>query len=133
MVVIDDSSNGWRHLVLPLACADELVMSAVLAVSAFHLSERSLLEQIVDPTRLYSKAINELQKRSDLHDFDADSRHRIIMTIILLLLATMVNGSSDFPIIFRMLQSALEMIGGDTGLLETGDVIADFSADQIRR
>ncbi|EEU45353.1 uncharacterized protein NECHADRAFT_93970 [Fusarium vanettenii 77-13-4] len=109
MVVIDDRNNGWRSLVIPLACMDELVMSSVMAVSAFHLSERAESHHLVNAGMLYSKAILNLQKRQDLHQYDIHSRYRIIVSIIVLLLGMMVNGSSDFPIMFRMLQSALDM------------------------
>ncbi|KAF4984808.1 hypothetical protein FDECE_17021 [Fusarium decemcellulare] len=133
MVVIDDCNNGWRNLVLPLACADELVMSAVMAVSAFHISERDATHQIVDASMLYSKAIYELQKRQNLPQYDIQARYRIILAIIVLLLAMIVNGCSDFPIMFRMLQSALDMVGGESVLAAGSQVIANFSASQIRK
>ncbi|KAM0417417.1 hypothetical protein ACHAPT_012566 [Fusarium lateritium] len=130
MVVIDDRNNGWRSLVLPLACIDEVVMSSVMAVSAFHLSEKAVGQRFVDASTLYSKAICELQKRQDLQQYDVHARYRIIISIIVLLLAMIVNGSSDFPIMFRMLQSALDMVGGEN----TGSrVMADFSTSQIHK
>lgn len=133
MVVIDDSNNGWRSLVLPLACVDELIMSSVMAVSAFHLSERAESHHLVNAGMLYSKAIFNLQKRQDLHQYDIHARYRIIVSIIVLLLGMMVNGSPDFPIMFRMLQSALDMVGGGGVLAAGSKVIADFSASQIRK
>ncbi|KAF4978256.1 hypothetical protein FZEAL_5362 [Fusarium zealandicum] len=133
MVVIDDCNNGWRNLVLPLACADELVMSAVVAVSAFHLSERAAGQRIVDADVLYSRAICELQRRQDLQHYDVDARYHIVLAIVVMLLAMIVNGCSDFPIMFRMLQSALDMVGGENVMAAGGQVIADFSAQQIRK
>ncbi|RSL90523.1 hypothetical protein CDV31_015667 [Fusarium ambrosium] len=133
MVVIDDRNNGWRSLVLPLACMDELVMSSVMAVSAFHISERAESQQLVNSTMLYSKAIHNLQKRQNLHQYDIHARYRIIVSIIVLLLGMMVNGSSDFPIMFRMLQSALDMVNGETVSAAGSKVIAEFSASQIRK
>ncbi|UPK91315.1 hypothetical protein LCI18_002250 [Fusarium solani-melongenae] len=132
MVVIDDCNNGWRSLVLPLACADELVMSSVMAVSAFHLSERAESHHLVNAGMLYSKAIFNLQKRQDLHQYDIHARYRIIVSIIVLLLGMMVNGSSDFPIMFRMLQS-LDLVGGESVLAAGSKVIADFSVSQIHK
>ncbi|KAM5349071.1 hypothetical protein ACJ41O_008894 [Fusarium nematophilum] len=131
MVVIDDCNNGWRNLVLPLACADELVMSAVMAVSAFHLSDKAV--GVADAGMLYSTAIHELQKRQDLRKYDIPARHRIILAIIVLLLAMIVNGCSDFPIMFRMLQSALDMVGGESMLGAGSQAITEFSARQIRK
>lgn len=38
MVVLDSSSNGWRDMILPIACQEPLVQRAVSVVSAFHFS-----------------------------------------------------------------------------------------------
>ncbi|KAJ3463554.1 hypothetical protein MRS44_008340 [Fusarium solani] len=115
MVVIDDRNNGWRSLVLPLACMDELVMSSVMAVSAFHLSERAESHPLVSAGMLYSKAIFNLQKRQDLHHYDIHTRYRIIVSIIVLLLVCSRHG------------------GGENVLAAGSKVIADFSASQIRK
>ncbi|KAI0880230.1 fungal-specific transcription factor domain-containing protein [Annulohypoxylon maeteangense] len=133
MVIIDDRNNGWRHLILPLACADELVMYSVLTVAALHFSERAQGQHVADPIRLYSKTINELQKRRDLCEGDLEARYRIIVTIIVLLLSTLVDGCPDFTILFRMLQSALDVIGGEKSLAASKNAIASFSAKQIRK
>ncbi|KAF4972761.1 hypothetical protein FSARC_731 [Fusarium sarcochroum] len=133
MIAADGPHNGWRHLVLPIADRDELVMDAVLAVSLFH-SPKILLD--IPPTDRpeqdhYARAIQGLQKRSQLRDCDQFTRHSIILTILLLLTAVMVNGSSDFPILFGMLQSAIDAIGGDTELGSGG--MADFLVRQVRK
>ncbi|KAF4965662.1 hypothetical protein FSARC_6557 [Fusarium sarcochroum] len=133
MAVIDDHNNGWRNLVLPLACADELVMSAVMSVSAFHLAEKGINNKVVSASRHYSKAIRELRKRQDLQVYDVHERYRIILAIVVLLLAMIVNGSPDFPIMFRMLQSALDMVGGEDVLGFGSQMIAEFSAQQISK
>lgn len=142
MVAIDDHSNGWRQLVLPLAWINDMVLNSVTAVAAFHLSERLAtlhlpknppVPTLADPAILYSKAILELQKRRDLNSTDLEARHQIIVAIIVLLLATMVNGSSDFSIIFHMLQSAVGFVGGEEALAATGQTITDFLAIQIRK
>lgn len=142
MVAIDDHSNGWRQLVLPLAWVNEMVLNSVTAVAAFHMSERvaasyqptkRAVPALADPAILYSKAILELQKRRDLHSNDFESRHQVIVAIIVLLLATMVNGSSDFSIIFHMLQSAVGFVGGEQALAASGNELTDFLSIQIRK
>lgn len=139
MVAIDDHSNGWRQLVLPLAWMNDMVLNSVAAVAAFHLSERISVSHypakrtvpgLSDPAILYSKAILELQKRRDLHNTNQEARRQVIVAILVLLLATMVNGSSDFMIIFHMLQSAVGFVGGEETLAANGD---DFLAIQIRK
>ncbi|KAM0558013.1 hypothetical protein ACHAPJ_005180 [Fusarium lateritium] len=133
MIAADGPHNGWRHLVLPIADRDELVMDAVLAVSLFHSPE--ILLDIPSTERPkqdhYARAIQGLQERSQLRDCDQLTRHSIILTILLLLTAVMVNGSSDFPILFGMLQSAIDAIGGDTELGSGG--MADFLVRQVRK
>ncbi|KAI9045149.1 Zn(II)2Cys6 transcription factor [Aspergillus affinis] len=131
MVVMDDSYNGWRCFILPFAYADEMVMDAVSAVSAFHICEKGGRQRDHRPDRLYAKVIAGLQGRSTFRECDLQTRHSIFLAIIVLLVGVMVNGSSDFPILFYMLQSALEAVGGKNGL---GDgELTRFLMRQIRK
>ncbi|KAJ4319312.1 hypothetical protein N0V84_006396 [Fusarium piperis] len=41
MVVLDNFSNGYRDIILPLACQDEVLERAVSVVSAFHLAQKA--------------------------------------------------------------------------------------------
>ncbi|UPL01428.1 hypothetical protein LCI18_012362 [Fusarium solani-melongenae] len=41
MVVLDSLSNGYRDIILPLACQDEVLERAVSVVSAFHLAQKA--------------------------------------------------------------------------------------------
>lgn len=132
MIAIDGPHNGWRYLVLPIAETDELVMDAVLAVSSFH---RPLLFRAWcsgrnhEPASFYTRAIQGLRQRSQLQNSDRDERHAVILTILLLLTAIMVTGLTDFPVLFGMLQSAVDAIGG-VSELGFGDV-PEFLARQI--
>lgn len=132
MVVVDDKFNGWRQCVLPIASADDLLMCSVLAVSAFHLNGRHLSQNVADPNRLYAEAIRELQNRKDLATYDKQTKQLVILAIVVLLVAAMVNGCSDFPILFHMLESALQVSGGEDGLLDEGE-LAEFSRRQIHK
>lgn len=131
MVIMDDRYNGWRYMVLPFALSDQMVMNAVLAVSAFHLSHKSEGRFLVKPDKLYAQAILGLQKRSSLDEYDMLTRQSIFVAVITLLVGVMVNGCSDFPVLFHMLQSALDAVGGEGGL-GNGE-IADFLLRQIRK
>ncbi|KAF7563311.1 hypothetical protein G7046_g812 [Stylonectria norvegica] len=132
MVVFDDDHNGWRHLILPIAGADELIMSAVLSVSAFHLAGTARSIDMPDPSSLYAKAIRELQSRRDLTGCNRQTKQFVVLALVVLLVAVMVNGCSDFPIMFQMLQSALDAVGGENGLLDGGEV-AEFTLRQIHK
>ncbi|KXH28480.1 hypothetical protein CSIM01_13834 [Colletotrichum simmondsii] len=79
MVVVDDINNGWRRLILPIAWSNAMVMDAVLAVSAFHLSGRAILQPVVDPERLYALAISQLLNRKDLADRSDEPKQLVIL------------------------------------------------------
>lgn len=130
MVVIDDSHNGWRQLVLPIAHMDDIVMDAVLTASIFHISGRGA-HPFGDPTNFYARAIKKLQTRQDLTRYDVQTQRCVIMAILVLLVAVMVNGYSDFPIVFGMLQSALGAVGGEESLVDAE--VARFLLRQIHK
>ncbi|OJJ99590.1 hypothetical protein ASPACDRAFT_1856184 [Aspergillus aculeatus ATCC 16872] len=132
MVVIDDQHNGWRGTILPIAHTDELVLNSVLAVASLHLlGTVGSSPGCADPRRLYTQVIRGLQRRSDLGACDMATRKSVILTILILLLAVMVTGGSDFPILFRMLQSAIDAVGGDGGL--DGGEVSAFLLREIRK
>ncbi|KAF7561537.1 hypothetical protein G7046_g2605 [Stylonectria norvegica] len=150
MVAIDGLHNGWRNLLLPFAETDELVMNAVLSVSAFHLSQKTSSSSLsnsriesqseslpvrqlrdAEPNKFYARTILGLQQRSELSSCDVSVKHSVLMTILVLLTGTMVTGYSDFPTIFRMLDSAATVIGGEEGL---GDgELTDFIMPQVHK
>ena len=132
MVVVDDDHNGWRSLILPVAWSDDLVMDAVLAASAFHLAGRTPDTQIINPAKFYQQAICGLQLKKDLTECDRQARQSVITTIIVLLVTVMVNGYSDFPIMFNMLKAAIDAVGGESGLQDGGET-AEFALRQIRK
>ncbi|RMJ03414.1 hypothetical protein CDV36_015068 [Fusarium kuroshium] len=133
MIAVDGPHNGWRHLMLPIAETDDLVMDAILAVSLFHSSRFLQNDLNIDQIKqdYYGRAIQGLQKRSQLRECDRSNQQSILITILLLLTAVMVNGSSDFPILFSMLQSAIDVLGGEAEL-GSGD-IAEFVVRQVRK
>lgn len=131
MVVLDDSHNGWRQQILPIACADDMVLKCVLSVSSFHLSQRTQNQITGSPREHFLQAIGELQSRRCLDQYDLQTKQFVIVAIILLLAAVMVNGCSDFRILFHMLQSALDSIGGEKGL-SNGD-LANFLRREIHK
>lgn len=130
MVVIDDSHNGWRQLVLPIAHMDDIVMDAVLTASIFHISGLGA-RPFGDPTSFHVRTIKKLRMRQDLTRYDVQTQRCVIMAILVLLVAVMVNGCSDFPIVFGMLQSALGAVGGEETLVDAE--VAGFLLRQIHK
>lgn len=137
MVVVDDEHNGWRSVVLPQAHSDEIVMNAVLAASAYHMTGSlgydAVSDELVDPSKLFVRAIEGLQKRRQLTEENVETQQTIILSIIVLIVSFMVNGCTDFPIIFQMLTSALDAIGGEAALEALGGEVAGFCLREIRK
>ncbi|KAL0768647.1 hypothetical protein CaCOL14_009622 [Colletotrichum acutatum] len=145
MVVADGHHNGWRHLVLPIAHADPLVLKSVLAVALFHSSNQrraagsggkthkvthSRLHNVsVVPMQLYTTTIHDLRRLHDLEADDRLSKIRTLVVILVLLVSAMVTGSDDFPMLFRLLESALKTIGGEDYL--GGDELSAFVMRQV--
>jgi Fungal specific transcription factor domain len=117
MVVIDDHRNGWRHLVVPMAHVDELVRDAVLSTSAFHFSA-NVNDQLFNSSAMYQKAIHRLRQRQNLEAHGTTEKQAVVVALLVLLAAVMVNGSTDFHTIFRLLETALCAIGGEEALVK---------------
>lgn len=130
MAIVDDNDNGWRHLILPFAHDDELVMDAVLSASAFHFAA-NVGSTLCNPSRYYTQTIARLQQRQDLAISDQAGRHSILLALLVLLVTVIVNGYSDFPIVLKLLETALFAIGGEDRLGE-GD-LGQFLKRQIRK
>lgn len=127
---MDDSHNGWRQLILPVAHEDELVMEAVLCASAFHYSV-NFDSQLVNPNKLYMKTISHLRQRQQLDPRDPATMQTTFAALIVLLVTVIVNGYSDFPAIFNIIESALSAIGGEEQLPK--DELGIFILRQIRK
>ncbi|KAL5365319.1 hypothetical protein BJX96DRAFT_181522 [Aspergillus floccosus] len=148
MIAIDGRHNGWRYLILPMAHTDDLVMDAVLTVSAFHIWARahgkpsaddisftppgsSFDSSNADPEILYGRTIQRLKQRQDLARSNLEARQCIIVAILVLLTSVMVNGGDDFPILFNMLDAATNVLGGEDQL--SGSELGDFIMRQVRK
>ncbi|USP78610.1 hypothetical protein yc1106_05884 [Curvularia clavata] len=115
LVTIDDERNGWRSIVLPLAHKYDLIANSVQAAAAFHFSD-NVSRHLGHPRDFYNRAIDGLRQNQELSAYDARKKHVILISLLVLLVVTMVNGSSDFRSIFRLLETAWEAGGGDEEL-----------------
>ncbi|KZL72719.1 acriflavine sensitivity control protein Acr-2 [Colletotrichum tofieldiae] len=109
-----------------------MVMDAVLAVSAFHVSGTAIGQHAINPDRLYARAISQLSNRKNLVGWNSETNQLVILVIVVLLVSVMVNGLPDFPIVFQMLESAIDAVGGDEVLAEGGEM-GEFLLRQIRK
>lgn len=93
MVILDIVSNGYRDILLPLACEDELVQRAVGVVAAQHLAlYNPFYQSISDQGR--AALISRLCR-------DSTSPDRVFntstwATLIVLLVGETITGSSEF-------------------------------------
>ncbi|SCO78118.1 uncharacterized protein FRV6_02331 [Fusarium oxysporum] len=150
MVAIDGLHNDWRHLLLPLAQQDELVMDAVLTVSAFHFHINKLDNNfkknqkqysafgtntydtyVPDPYQLLGRTLQGLRQRQELICNNQTTQHSVLISLLLLMTSVLVTGGSDFPVLLRMLESALDAIGGKEGL-GTG-ILAGFIMRELHK
>ncbi|VUC30677.1 unnamed protein product [Clonostachys rosea] len=147
MVAIDGPYNGWRNLVLPMAHADELVMNAVLTSAAFHLTIQGrqnwhagagfpclpnpcVSKDQLRPEYLYNLTIKGLQRTRDSVGSDHEVQKTVLMTILILLATTMINGGEEFPALFEMMQAVTMVLGGEEQI--GGSDLGDFMIRQVR-
>ncbi|KAJ8115059.1 hypothetical protein OPT61_g3203 [Boeremia exigua] len=104
MVVLDDSTNGYRSLVLPMALEDELLRRTVGIVAAQHLSrQRPELKDAAEAGR--AAVISRLHKDSLRQSADKVFNHFTWATLIVLLVGETVTGSADYRFFVQMLLS----------------------------
>ncbi|CAH0046808.1 unnamed protein product [Clonostachys solani] len=141
MTAIDGSHNEWRHLVLSLAQADNLVMDAVVTVAFYHLElnrftqahRRTKCElsttrnDLRDPNEMYNRVILGLRSQPELNSGDVNIKISVSITILILFVGAMVTGGSDFLLLSRMLESAIEAMGGEDNLPRV------YASDFIRK
>lgn len=102
MVVLDDNSNGYRTLVLPMALEDDLLRRAVGVVAAQHLScQRPEMKDVAEAGR--AVVISRLRSDSLKQSADKVFNKFTWATLIVLLVGETVTGSPDFPFFVQML------------------------------
>lgn len=125
MVAVDGPYNSWRNLLLPFAQTNDLVMDAVLSVAVYHYNTSHfpnalefplLTTGLPDPNELQGRVICGLQQQGDLAKCDSTKKHAVLLTILVLIVGAMVTEGSDYPYLFRMLESALLIVGGEAEL-----------------
>ncbi|KAK6443923.1 hypothetical protein FP744_10000171 [Trichoderma asperellum] len=112
LVAINGASNGYRALLLPLACADDLVRSATVAASANQLRfQRPKLAPLA--SKFQSAAIEKLSVFSRAENASSSTRSAILAAIILLMITDMMNGGHQFHLLLNMAKSWIEAMKHD--------------------
>ncbi|KAF3062642.1 hypothetical protein CFAM422_010533 [Trichoderma lentiforme] len=131
LVSMDGLSNGYRTMILPLACTNDLVRSATLAASANHLRyQRPKLSPLA--SRLQSTAIEKLSVFSRDVTASGATRSAVLAAIILLLVTDMMNGGQQFYLLLNMAKSWIEAKKNDGSPTESSwPVIDQFLLNQL--
>lgn len=127
---MDDSNNGWRYLVLPIARTDDMVRAAVTAAAAFHFHS-STDTRLVDPMASYYNAIALLRKRQDLAGESVVGQQSVLLGLLVMLASTMIQGSSDFRVLFNLIETAFSAVGGEDAVAQ-GE-LGTFLVRQVRK
>lgn len=110
MVPIDGPRNGFRTILLPLACEHELVRYALLASSANHLRLKKP-ELAPAATRYQTAAIASLTGAANITQGQIHTGATTLATIVLLLVNDMVTGCHDFRLLIGMAKSWILAFG----------------------
>lgn len=125
MVVFDEVSNGYRDLLLPMACRDELLQWAISSVTAQHLALRQPHFQAAvaaDRAAIISRLRRDSIQRSPDRVFDISTWSALIV----LLVGETVTGSSQYSYLLRTLLCLVENIN----INRTTSAVAQFLLQQ---
>ena len=104
MVALDDDTNGYRSLILPMAIEDDVLRQAVSVVAAQHLScQRPELRKAAEAG--HAAIISRLRSDSLHQSADEVFNKSTWATLIVLLVGETVTGSADYGFLIQMLLS----------------------------
>lgn len=128
MVVLDGKFNGYRDILLPLACEDDLVKAAVMVASMYHLCMHQ----------------PEMRRQADAHhyaiiqrlrhdaEWSTDKSNVLSMsawaTIVILLTVETVSGGTNLPYLFKMLRC----VASAYNCAKQGSVLQSFLIEQTK-
>lgn len=102
MVVLDNISNGYRDLILPMACEDEVLRRAIGVVAAQHLGQkRPDLQNVAETGR--SAVISRLRRDALQAPPERVFNMYTWATLIVLLVGETVTGSGEYGYLLQML------------------------------
>ena len=118
MVIRDFVGNGYREILLPLACRDDVLSHAVSVISAFHLSQkmpslRTAAEQ--GQQLVLSKLRQDSLQLQPNHLFNLATW----ATILVLIVGDTITGSNNFVYLLELLSRLAEKLEDDGSLSES--------------
>lgn len=102
MVVLDNISNGYREILLPLACQDELLQQSICAVAAQHLALRQpSFRRSAESGR--AAIISRLRRDAFQEPTERLFSASTWATLIVLLVGETITASPDYAHLLQML------------------------------
>ncbi|QUC22746.1 uncharacterized protein UV8b_06987 [Ustilaginoidea virens] len=128
MVVFDFQGNGYRQILLPLACQNGLVGQAVSVVAAFHLAQKipSMHAAAERSQELILSRLRQQSLRLDPRTFCSLSTWA---TILVLLVGDTITGSSNYVYLLQLLSRLAQSAADDASL---SDATKAFVAEQTK-
>lgn len=127
MVVLNSESNGYRDLILPLACQDAVLGRAVSVAATFHLAQKNpALRQTAEAG--HHAIIEKLRRDSLLLKPGEVFNHFALATVLVLLVGETITGADNYGYLLEMLECFTKALG--VGVLPPG--LEDFFRQQIR-
>lgn len=128
MVILDSVRNGYRDIILPLACQDQVLSRAVCVTAAFHLGRKS--QNIRHMAEMgYQTIIERLQRDSMLLQPGQVFNHYTLATILVLLVGETITGVDNYVRLLDMLECFMQSPGALSSL---PPALQPFFSEQIR-
>lgn len=110
MVVLDHVANGYRDIILPLACDNDLLRQAVSVVATQHLAlSHPSYQAAADKSR--AAIISQLRHESFQATSDLVFNRGTWATIIVLLVGETITGSSEYGHLLQTLSCLSQNVG----------------------
>ncbi|KAF4980323.1 hypothetical protein FZEAL_3640 [Fusarium zealandicum] len=128
MVVLDSLNNGYRNIILPLACHDEVLGRAVSVVSAFHLAQKA--PGLRPAAEAGHQAIVAKLRRDSLQLTPEQLFNPYTLaTILVLLVGETITGADNYTYLLEML-NCLVKSPESIAMLPAG--LQDFFLQQVK-
>lgn len=126
MVVFDGRFNGYRDILLPLACEHDLVKAAIMAASMYHLSaNQPALRKQADAS--YNAVVQRLRLDAQRCPDQSTALSTSTWAVVLILLtAETVSGGTNLPYLFKMLR----FLASANETTNQGSVLHSFLVEQ---
>ncbi|KAI5465057.1 hypothetical protein BGZ63DRAFT_412466 [Mariannaea sp. PMI_226] len=109
MVVFDSESNGYRDIILPLACQDMVLARAVSVAATFHLAQKA--PELRQTAEAGHHAIIEKLRSDSLSRPGEVFNQYTLATLLVLLVGETITGADNYGYLLEMLECFRQALG----------------------